>query len=258
MRFRLAFSLVLTVLLTIVPVALADDCDHVADRQETIDVAGASLIVIEARAGSLFVEGKPGLAQVEARGEACTSDEDLLEDIQIVTKRSGDKVRIIAEVPEPRWRIGSTTVRLDLAIDVPADIPLAIDDSSGEIELRNVGATRIEDSSGEIFAQGVAGDLSIEDGSGAIRVEDVDGNVEIEDGSGEIDVRGVRGSVVIEEDGSGAIDIRDVDYDVTIREDGSGGIEVREIGGDFTVRRDGSGGIDYRGVAGRVDIPDDE
>ncbi len=256
MKTTLACGLLLT--LTAAPMALADDCDYEAQRQASVDMAGATLIHIKAAAGNLVVKGTPGLARVEVRGEACTSDEDLLDGIQIVTKRSGDTVRILAEVPESKWRLGSTTVRLDLTIEVPADVPLEIDDSSGAVELRNVGPTELEDGSGEIVAEGVAGDLRVEDGSGSIRIEDVAGNVEIEDGSGEIDVRGVRGSVVIREDGSGAIDIRDVDHDVMIREDGSGGIEVREIGGDFTVDRDGSGGIDYRNVAGRVDIPDDE
>jgi len=228
------------------------DCDHTADREAFVDAAGARLIEIEAGAGSLEVEGRDGLSQVEVRGTACASREGDLDDVRIVTRRSGDRVTVIAEIPDGRvWG----EARLDLEIAVPAGLAVKIDDGSGSLRARKVASLEIVDGSGEIDVEEVAGDLVIDDGSGGIRVRGVGGEVRIEDGSGEIDVNRA-GSVVIEEDGSGEIDVAEVDGDVLVRADGSGGISVREVGGDFTVRRDGSGGIRHEGVAGRVSVPE--
>lgn len=259
MRTRLSWlvltGFVLTGLVALAPIALAEDCDFTADREASIDLSGATLIEIDAAAGELKVMGRSGLAQVRVQGEACASSKDLLEGIQIVTKRSGDKVRIIAEIPEAGWSLRSTTARLNLKIEVPNNVALRIDDSSGAMELSDIAAAEVEDSSGEIVAKNIGGRLKIDDSSGSIRVTEVDGDVIINDGSGSIDLRGVRGSVMIDEDGSGSIEIVDVDSDVMVREDGSGSIRVKQVGGDFTVRRDGSGGIDYHEVGGRVDVP---
>ncbi len=234
--------------------AVADDCDHRAPREDTLDAAGVKLIEIDAGAGFLRVEGVKG-SEVKVVGEACASSSSLLEDTQLTVRRSGDRIRVIAEIPESSW--GRSTARLDLDIEVPSGVAVEIDDGSGEIEVRGVASANIDDGSGEIEVSDIAGDLEIEDGSGEIDIEGVGGEVRISDGSGEIEVRSV-GSVLIEEDGSGEIDIEGVDGDVMVRSDGSGSISVRDVEGDFTVRRDGSGGIDHRAVAGRVEIPDDD
>ena len=235
--------------------ALGDDCDHTAPREDSVDAGGVELIEIDAAAGSLRVVGRAGADVVQVRGEACASSESLLADIQLTVRRSGDRVRIVAEMPNNTW--GRSTARLDLDIEVPAGVAVKIDDGSGSIEVRGIGSLDIEDGSGAIEVEDIEGDLRIEDGSGEIEATRVAGEVRIEDGSGAIELRSV-GSVLIEEDGSGEIDIVEVEGDVMVRSDGSGSISVRDVGGDFTVRRDGSGGIRHDRVAGRVRVPDDK
>ena len=232
--------------------AVADDCDYTAPREDSVDAGGIERVEIDAAAGYLRVIGEEGAAQIEVEGEACASSESLLEDVQVVVKRSGGRVRIVAEVPDSSW--GRSTARLDLSIRVPSSVAVEIDDGSGEIEVSDVAALVIDDGSGEIVVDNVAGDLEIDDGSGEIEASGIGGEVRIEDGSGEIELRRV-GSVVIEEDGSGEIDIEGVDRSVLVRSDGSGSISVRDVGGDFTVRRDGSGDIRHDAVAGLVDVP---
>ena len=238
--------------------ALADDCDHVEPRQEFVDAGGVERVEIDASAGFLRVTGRSGADLVRVEAEACASSKSLLEKIQLTVRRSGDRVRIVAEVPDSSWGDwNNSTARLDMDVELPAGVELEIDDGSGAIEVRNVGSLEIDDGSGEIEVHEVAGDLRIDDGSGSIEATDVRGIVEIEDGSGEIDLRSVR-EVLIEDDGSGSIDIDEVEGDVMVRSDGSGSITVRDVGGDFTVRRDGSGSIRHNGVAGRVSIPRDK
>ena len=229
-----------------------NDCDYTAPRSASAPVAGATRIVIIARAGELRVTGARGVSEVRASGKACTSDRDMLSKMTLTATRSGSEVRIEANIPESDFWDGNRT--LDFEVTVPSDIPLRIDDTSGEMTVENVGPSDIHDSSGSLHVRNVTGDLSIDDSSGEITVEHVSGHVNIVDSSGSIDVDDA-GSVDIPEDGSGSVDIRHVRRDVVIGSKGSGAVSVSDVGGDFTVRHKGSGSIDYERVAGRVDIP---
>lgn len=251
-------------------VVIADNCDHFASRDATLEAAGATRVVIDTGAGSLDVRGVAGSSELRARGTACASRASVLDDIRLVAERRGDTLHIETRFPVLR----SGTARLDLEVEIPDGIAVEIDDGSGSLTVRGVasldlrdgsgaievsdvrGGVTIEDGSGGIEVLGVGGDLSIEDGSGAIDVRGIGGRIVIRDGSGEIRVRDADGDVVIDEDGSGGIVIVGVGGSVLIREDGSGSIRVEDVRGDFTVERDGSGGISFENVAGRVSIPD--
>ncbi|HVR43624.1 MAG TPA: hypothetical protein VMS56_09290 [Thermoanaerobaculia bacterium] len=263
-----------TLLMAAAP-AMADECRYVGDRRVATSAAGVGIVEILAVAGSLNVVGVGG-AEIRAHGRACSSEEELIREMQLVLRRSGDRIIVEARIPEwNRWGFGHHYARLDFTVEVPASMAVIIDDSSGSIEVDGVASVAIDDGSGSIDVRRVAGAVSIRDGSGGIDVRDVGGPVRIRDGSGSIVVRqvradvvieedgsgsitiaGVDGDVVIEEDGSGSIDVREVTGSVRVLDDGSGGISVRDVGGDFEVRRDGSGGISFRDVRGRVTIPD--
>lgn len=255
-------------------ISLADgDCRYTAPRDAAIAVEGATRVRVIARAGSLRIDGRPGLGEVRASGTACASRESLLDDVKLVARRSGDEV--VLEVRLPRSSGWSARTGLDLTVEVPDNLPLEVDDSSGSIEIENVGPLRLEDGSGDIWVEGVGGDLTlvdgsgsidvagvrgnaqVEDGSGGIELSRIDGRVEIEDGSGAIDVRQVGRDVIIDDDGSGDIDVADVQGSFLVRDDGSGDIVASDIGGDFTVESGGSGRIRHYRVGGRVSVPAD-
>ena len=249
----------LGVLLLLAPLALTgptvacayDSCHVQEPRGETVDAAGATLVRVEAKAGSLRITGESGLDEVQARGTACAENERALEKVQLRADRSGDEVRVVVETPEGWGDSGA----LHLELRVPEGLAVDVEDSSGEIEVDDVASLRVKDGSGEIDITGVQGDVSIEDGSGEIDLVDVGGDVRIRDRSGDIDIKDVRGTVTVEEDGSGGIEIVGVGEDVLIGRDGSGSIRVRDVEGDFTVEKDGSGSIEHEGVKGRVNIP---
>ena len=233
---------------------LAAQGGHSAPRNATVDAAGARELRIHARAGILRVVGVEGRTDVRVRGTARARRESHLDDIELRAEREGDRVVIEALIPE-RQTSWNDEMALDLVIEVPRALPLDVEDGSGAVEMRNVGALRLHDGSGEVEVLGAGGDVTIEDGSGGLEVRDVRGSVTITDGSGEIDVERVAGALTIDEDGSGGISARDVGGAVRVRRDGSGSIRVAEVGGDFVVDRDGSGGISSRGVKGQVRIP---
>ena len=250
------------------------DCRYKSARRVAMPTAGVSRVVIHADSGSLKVDGTPGVTQIVAAGQACTSDDDFLDRMTLTARRSGSDLHITAEIPDKTVIFGWFSARLDFAVTLPAGMPVVIEDDSGWMKVSNVGTTTIDDDSGSIEVKNVRGNLTIHDDSGPIEIDGVTGNVEVEDDSGELTIKNVTGSVEIEDDSgaitvarvngslrirnddSGSIVVQNVKRDVTIDEDGSGSIEVADVGGNFTVRHKSSGGIDYTRVAGTVRIPE--
>jgi hypothetical protein len=185
---RIAAALALTHLA--VPAGAWDvDCRHSADREIRVETAGASRIEIAARAGDLDVRaGTAG--QVLARGRACASSAEFLEQTQLRAVRDGSTLKVFVQVPEEMKGIGLFYARLDVEIDVPADVPVEVIDSSGDATVTGVRLTRLTDSSGDV------------------------------------DIARVAGSVPIENDSSGDIDVTDVGRDVAVLADTSGTVSV--------------------------------
>ncbi len=242
----------------IVPAAHAQGRgDYSEPRNAVVDASGARTVEVEAAAGSLRVEGKAGLRQVQVTGTARASSQQFLNQIKLIAERRGDVVFIKADIPDhDSWWQDNSSAGLDLVILVPQGINADVSDGSGEATILNVGSLEMSDGSGELTVNGTAGSVRITDGSGKLTIENVSGDVTVNDGSGEIEVRNVTGSFTVESDGSGGIYATDVRGSVVVENDGSGEIEVNKVGRDFTVQSKGGGSIDYSAVSGKVDIPE--
>lgn len=188
-----------------------------APRAATVDANGARMVRVEAGAGSLRVEGRPGLRQVQVRGTARSSSQQILNEIKLIAERRGDVVFIKSDIPEQSWR-SSFSDNYSAALDLIIEIP-----------------------------QGIDADVT---------VDNIRGDVRVSDGSGDINVRNVTGSFTVKDDGSGGIHASDIRGSVVVENDGSGSIEANTIGRDFKVESKGSGSITYHGVSGEVDIPE--
>ena len=281
-RFAPALCLLFPISAVLLPAAARadDDCRYQADRAAEAPTDGVKRVIIRAGAGNLEIQGEPGRQRMEARGEACASDKDQLERLQIRVQRNGDTLVISSLTSDtaldPRSWFGSHS-RLDVSIKVPAGIALDVEDGSGETRISNVGSLKVadgsgslriedisgslelDDGSGEVTIAGVRGPLTIKDGSGDIEIKQITGEVIIvNDGSGEIRIESVTGHVKIDNDGSGAINISRVNRDVTVDRDGSGEIVVQDIDGNLSVGRDGSGGIRHNHIGGSISLPDNE
>ncbi|MEM6795129.1 MAG: DUF4097 family beta strand repeat-containing protein [Acidobacteriota bacterium] len=244
-------TLTTTLLLSTLP-AFAR-CDHRAERSLSESLDGVERVEITAKAGDLDI--RAGGSTLEARGDACASSKNYLEEVQLVASRSGSTLRVEVETPNTLgWNSGAS---LDLEIEVPNDVPLRITDGSGDTEIRGVTVEEITDGSGEVRLTETFGALDMTDGSGDVSVRGHEGTIEITDGSGDVSIRDIAGEVLVANDGSGDLDISQVSGSVEVRSDGSGDIFARAIGGDFEVGSGGSGDIKYREVEGRVSIPGD-
>ncbi|MDQ1346428.1 MAG: hypothetical protein QG586_1960 [Pseudomonadota bacterium] len=209
--------------------ALGSDCKFTADRTASLDTRGVERVEIFARAGDLTV--KPGTGTtLSATGRACASNEKYLEQTQVKLRREGNVLQVQVQVPEDMQGIGIFYASLDLNVALPATLPVEITDSSGDMTLEGVRVTRVLDSSGDILARGLAGDVEIEDSSGDISVLDQAGALRIADSSGDIVVRGAR-EVLIPRDSSGDIRIEQISGSVRIEQDSSGQVRVSSVQG---------------------------
>lgn len=254
------------------------NCKFTADRSATVDAAGAKKIVIGAGAGDLSVRGQDDQASLQASGRACASSEEILGKIQLESRREGDTVYLKTVFPE----IGDAVfgfnryATLDLTVVVPKSAVIALEDSSGDLELAGVQSAVVADSSGDMDIGNVAGDLAVTDSSGDIEIEKIGGNLSVRDSSGDMEIEAIQGAVAIPVDSSGDIQIErvagsvhilndssgeiaisHVKSDVLIDVDSSGDIRVDDIGGNFTVGADASGDIRHGKVAGTVQVPEE-
>jgi DUF4097 and DUF4098 domain-containing protein YvlB len=240
--------------------AVADWCKYEKEFDLTLDVSDSEILAITAVAGDLEITGVAGSKQATIKGKACVSKEKWLEDVAIETS-TGKTAEITARVSDSGssdFCIGICYRSLDLHIEVPDGLELKIKDSSGPMVLEDIGPVAIEDSSGEIEINGALGNVMIRDSSGDIDIDGLAGDLTVEsDSSGGIFGRDIEGAVLVERDSSGNIKFTGVGGDVVVERDSSGNITVTDVGGNFRVLKDGSGSINSNNVKGEVVIPED-
>lgn len=246
-------ALLALLVLPLPALAWGDDCRYGAERRGAIDTTGASRVEIMARAGDLRVQ-PAGTTTLSAGGRACASSQEYLDQTLLHVRRDGDVVRVHVQVPEEMKGIGILYATLDLTVDVPAGLPVDVTDSSGDVTLEGVRVATVRDSSGDIVARRLTGDLDVEDSSGDIRIEETSGAVRVTDSSGDIVIRGAD-AVHIPIDSSGDIVIERIARDVRIERDSSGDIDVAGVGGNVEVLADGSGQLRVSDVKGTVRRP---
>ena len=223
--------------LPVTALAWDHDCRYSTDRKASIDTTGAARIEIMARAGDLVVRPASGPV-LTAGGRACASSKAYLDQTQLHVRRQGDVVQVQVQVPDEMKGIGLLYASLDLTVSVPAELPVEVTDSSGDVTLESVRVTKVLDSSGDV------------------RVEETAGAVRVSDSSGDVVIRGARG-VHIPMDSSGDIVIDRISGDVRIDRDSSGDIRIADVGGSVDVLADGSGQVRVTGVKGAVQLPAD-
>ncbi len=258
--------------------AWGDGCKFRAERSAGVDATGIEKVVIRVGAGDMKAIGVAKATRVEARGPACADKQELLDAAQIIVRREGNIVYVETELPQndgSNWA-GNEYASIDIGIAVPANVPVDLQDSSGDANIENIASVVMQDSSGDLEILDIAGLAEVTDSSGDITIERA-GKVLLRDSSGDIDVSGIRenvhvvsdssgditiesvdGSVRIEQDSSGDIRVENVKRDVTVDADSSGSIYAGRVGGNFTVLDDSSGSISHESVRGTVTVPSDK
>lgn len=169
---RTGVAVVLVVTASFIPVHRARATsldDYTAPRDANVDARGATSIEVRAGAGSLRIEGRPGISQVQVRGTARASSRARLNDIKLIAERRGNVVYIKSDMPDDNgsgflrgdW---NNNMQLDLVIEVPETVALDVEDGSGESKFLNVGPLKLTDGSGDLEIKGAKGDVTVDDG----------------------------------------------------------------------------------------------
>jgi DUF4097 and DUF4098 domain-containing protein YvlB len=234
-----------TVLLTVglaclAPLAVAadvDNCKLAGERAATSPLAGVESVEIDAEAGDLHVNGAPDARAVDARGKACASNDKMMEGITLEFALDGSVLHIAAKTPGASvFHFGrSQYATLDLTVTLPANLPVKVTDTSGDLEVAGVRALDLKDESGDILVHNIAENVAIDDESGDLTVTDVAGNVKLKDGSGDIKVQRVGGTVEVTSDGSGDIGVDQIEHGLTVLADGSGEINFSHVHGSVQI-----------------------
>lgn len=100
---------------------------------------------------------------------------------------------------------GSCTMNYD--ITMPGGIPVTVSDSSGDLTASGLrGDVTLSAGSGDLAATGLSGTISLAEGSGQLAASGLDGGtVRLSDDSGDIFVAGLAGTVVTSQNDSGDI-----------------------------------------------------
>ncbi len=263
---------------------------------ERIDPVSESLtditrVELNALAGELEISGQ-STETLSLESRACADTQKHLDNIRLDIRRDAGvlTVTVVMDLDDVLW--DAEYAYADLVVHLPATMPVAIRDSSGDISLKDVSVASIDDSSGKITGRDLHGDMTVNDSSGDMRFDRVTGSITLTDSSGDIELRDINGAVTVRADGSGSIELTrisgavevgrdgsgDIDIDtagpvhiqgdgsgeivisnvsggVYIGADGAGSIDVADITGDFTVDAKGSGHIRTRRISGKISIP---
>ncbi len=164
---------------------------------------------------------------------------------------------------------------IDVTVAVPKTATLKIDDSSGDMDVSDVQAAIITDSSGDQTLERIAGDLDVADSSGEIKIVDVGGGLRLKDSSGDVDVDDVQGDVDVDDrqlrrprhpprhrrrararpTARATSRSRTSSATSSSTRTAPAASACSDVGGNFTVGSDGSGGIRYERVTGAVRVP---
>lgn len=209
-------------------------------------------------AGSLEIKGSQTATSISVDATIYTTD--IEDEYELTLEHDGKQAKLVAQ-NKSRNGINfysGQSPSINLVVTVPSNLNLDIDDGSGDIIISamksNIGVKdgsggltlngaknlTIDDGSGEVNLENIAGNLALTDGSGSIHIDNVNGNATIEDGSGEMHVSNVSGSLNVE-DGSGDIVISQINGAVNV-DDNSGDMVIEYIGSNVTIE-DGSGDI---------------
>ncbi len=271
------YALMLLALAPAMSLAWGDGCKFTADRAAGVDAKGVEKVMVRAGAGDMKVVGRGNAVRIEARGVACAAKQELLDQTQISVRREGNVVYVETTLPQDNeggWTWGDDEYAyIDLGVALPDSIPVEATDSSGDADFEDLAALTVQDSSGDLELDRIAGLADIGDSSGDIKVEqagsvrvrDSSGDIELEnvkgdvevtlDSSGDIHVAQVGGSVRVRQDSSGSIRVEDVKGSVEVDSDSSGDIYAGRVSGNFTVGEDSSGSIEHESIGGRVTVP---
>lgn len=245
--------------------------------QKTLPLAAGQTLSIENKFGEIRIHGENSheaviSATVRSQAGSQSEAEKFVESVQIEINQDAGGIRIRTVVPSNSplvFRVGhKNSYSVDYDIAVPSDAKLwvknafgnveirgarswnDVENSHGQLAVRDVGAGKLTNSFGAVEAEGVAGDLTVVNSNGTVTVSAAKGMVDIKDRFGSITAKNIQGSVTIV-GGNGPVELTDAGSSKV--NNSFGPVTARNIHGSLTISNN-NGAIDANTVSGAADL----
>ncbi len=237
----------------------ANRCAFEAPRNQTLDLTGVRAVQISVHGQDLKLVGASGSSLV-VTGRACASEKSRLDGLKLTQRRDGDQLILdMATGSGSSFSLfGSSYANLELAMQLPANLPVTVDVGSGDVTASDMQQLDARVGSGDLDVSAIRDRLKVSVGSGDVKAHDLGALMVSSLGSGDLGATTVRGDVTIGSIGSGDVTVRQVGGSVRADTLGSGDLNVHDVAGGLHLGAKGSGDIGHSGVKGRVDIPRDD
>ncbi|TQK62763.1 putative adhesin [Brevibacillus sp. AG162] len=226
---------------------ISDNVIKIEEEKRQLELPAESIeaLNIVTDSGDLIVKGDEKATAIHVEADI-KSKNVKPEEIIITLEKDGDTATLRSET---NTDIGFNYVDMTITVIVPPQLPIALTDGSGDIDMTDlIGKLTIEDDSGDIRLTNTGGEVEIRDQSGDIRIKDASALKLIEDDSGDIAMENTGGNVEIH-DQSGDMDIRKHKGDMTIS-DQSGDIVIDTVEGNVLIENDGNGERSVQNIKG--------
>ncbi len=238
----------------------AAPCKYQAPRNMQINLAGVKAVQIEVHSHNLHLIANNAVQKLMITGHACTSDNAVLNSLQVSQKLAGDQllIDIGADSQAPSNIFGSSYAYLDINMQLPARMPVSLGVGSGNATVNGVQQLQSHVNSGDLHVRHVAGKYTASVGAGDLDANDI-GSLELSSvGSGDVKIEGIKGDATIGSIGSGDVMLRKVTGSVHADTLGSGDLGVKDVGGSFSLGAMGSGDVTHARVKGKLSLPRDD
>ena len=240
---------------------------------ETVSIGGARRILIQNLYGRVRVEPAQGrqatirLSKV-IRSETREKAEPLAEEVRIISTLEDETLSIGTN----RVELGENgkNVTTDLAIEVPSDLPVAIENGYGDVfVVDRHAACEVTNSFGDVRVERIEGSVGVTNRNRSVDIREVKGAVEVKNQRGAVRLAQITGKVVAQTDYDlvsadtiqGSLDVGNHFGSVRLTEV-SGPVSVDAIGSQVTVTHLGQGltvknshkNVKIEDIDGRVNV----
>ncbi|HXJ12808.1 MAG TPA: hypothetical protein VNH19_11090, partial [Candidatus Limnocylindrales bacterium] len=244
---------------------------------KTLPLSAGQTLSIESKFGGIRIHGENSheaviSATIRSQAGSQSQAEKFAESVQIEVNQDARGITVRTVVPSDNplvFRVGhKNSYSIDYDIAVPSDAKLwvknafgnveirgvrawnDVENSHGQLTVRDVGAGKLTNSFGAVEAEGVAGDLTVVNSNGTVTVSTVKGIVDVKDRFGSITVKNIQGSVTIA-GGNGPVELTDAG--ISKVDNSFGPVTARNIHGTLSISNN-NGAIEANTVNGSADL----
>jgi len=246
--------------------------------QQTLTLGSNQTVSVDHKYGEVRIHAEGGRdvrisATIRAQAHSEEAANKFAEQVKIEVSQDGQGIKVRTVYPDDgsglfKIRVGGPSYSVDYDVAVPSDAKLwvkngfgnveiagvrgwaDIENSHGQLNFRDGGASKLANSFGSVEASGADGNVTIANTNGTVRASSLKGTLEVRDRFASITVTNVAGAVTIN-GGNGAVEL--TDSGAAKINNSFGSVNARNVHGDLTVNNN-NGSIEADTVSGGAQL----